>query len=116
MRIGNLTALASSGLRLETQRLAQSAANTANVETPGYEARRIVAASQIGGGVRGHSEPTYAPHAARVEEDGSVTELSNTDLVEERVTQLSSARSFQANVAVLRTADTLLGELIDRRA
>ena len=116
MRIENLAAIASSGMRLESQRLAQSAANTANVNTPGYEARRIVAASRLGGGVSGNSVPTYGPRGERVEADGSVTQLSNTDLVDEQVTQLSSVRAFQANVTVLRTADEMLGELIDRRA
>jgi flagellar basal body rod protein FlgG len=116
MRLQNLAAIASSGMRLESQRLAQSAANVANVETPGYAARRIVAVSRVGGSVSGVSTPTYAPSAARVEEDGALTELSNTDLVEETVSQLSSLRAFQANVTVLRTADSMLGELINRRA
>ncbi|HET8933023.1 MAG TPA: flagellar basal body rod C-terminal domain-containing protein [Polyangiales bacterium] len=71
---------------------------------------------RVGGGVTGVSMPTYAPSASRVEDDGSVTALSNTDLVEETVTQISSLRAFQANVAVLRTADEMLGELIKRRA
>jgi flagellar basal-body rod protein FlgC len=116
MRIENLAAIASSGMRLESQRLAQSAANTANVETPGYEARRIVAASRSGGGVIGTSVPTYGPRGVRMEADGGVTQLSNTDPIDETVTQLSSVRAFQANVAVLRTADEMIGELLDRRA
>jgi len=116
MRIENLAAIASSGMRLESQRLAQSAANTANVNTPGYEARRIVAASRRGGGVSGKSVPTYGARGQRAQADAGASPLSNTDVAEERVTQLSSARAFQANVAVLRTADEVLGELIDRRA
>lgn len=116
MRIGNITAIASSGMRLETQRLAQSAANTANVETPDYSARRVVGVSQEGGGVRGVSVETYSPRGVRVEQDGSTTQLSNTDIVEEQVTQLSSLRAFQANVAVLRTADEMVSELVRLKA
>ena len=116
MRIENLAAIASSGMRLESQRLAQSAANTANVETPGYTAQRIVGASRAGGGVSAQSLPTYGPRGLRVESDGSVSETSNTDLVDEQVTQLSSLRAFQADVAVLRTGDEMLGELINRMA
>jgi flagellar basal-body rod protein FlgC len=116
MRIQNLAAIASSGMRLETQRLAQSAANTANVETPGYEARRVVGVTREGGGVSGVNMPTYSPRAMRIEENGAQTELSNTDMVEETATQLSSLRAFQANAAVLRTADEVLGELVNRRA
>ena len=103
-------------MRLETQRLAQSAANTANVETPDYSASRVVGVTQAGGGVSGVSVPTYGPHAMRVEEGGATTRLSNTDIVEEQATQLSSLRAFQANVTVLRTADEMLGELVNRRA
>jgi len=103
-------------MRLETQRLAQSAANTANVETPDYAARRVEGVSQEGGGVRGVSVETYGPHAMRVEESGGTTQLSNTDVVEETVTQIGSLRAFQANVAVLRTADEMLGELVRRKA
>ena len=108
--------IASSGMRVETQRLAQSAANTANVQTPDYEAQRVDSVSLDGGGVRGVSVATYGPHAVRVEEGGGTTRLSNTDLVEETVTQLSSLRAFQANVSVLRASDEMLGELVRRRA
>lgn len=109
-------AIASSAMRVETQRLAQSAANTANVQTPGYEARRVDTVSLEGGGVRGESVATYGPAAVRVEEGGGTTQLSNTDLVEETVTQMSSLRAFQANASVLRSADEMLGELVRRRA
>ena len=37
------------------------------------------------------------------------------DMATEQVTQLSSLRAFQANVAVLRTADDMLGSLISQR-
>jgi flagellar basal body rod protein FlgG len=116
MRIGNAMTIASSGMRLETQRLAQSAANTANVQTPDYAARRVEGVTQVNGGVRGVSVPTYGPRAVRVEDNGSTTQLSNTDLVEETVTQITSLRAFQANVSVMRTADEMLGELVNRKA
>jgi flagellar basal body rod protein FlgC len=116
MRIQNAMAIAGSGMRLETQRLAQSAANTANVETPDYAAQRVVGVAQEGGGVRGVTVSTYGPQAQRIDEGGATTQLSNTDLVEETVTQMSSVRAFQANVSVLRTADEMLGELVNRLA
>jgi flagellar basal-body rod protein FlgC len=116
MRIGNLAAIAASGMRLETQRLEQSAANTANVETPGYEARRIVSMTLPSGGVTGVSAATYGPHGKRLEDDGSLSVQSNTDIASERVTQLSSLRAFQANVAVLRTSDELTRDLLHRIA
>ena len=115
MRIENLAAIASSGMRLESQRLAQSAANVANLETPGYAAQRVVSVARQDGGVSGQTVPTYGPNGMRVEADGSTTALSNTDLVDETVTQISSLRAFQANVTVLRTADEMLGSLIDTK-
>ena len=44
------------------------------------------------------------------------TAASGTDLVEETATQIGGLRAFQANLAVLRTADEMLGELVKRTA
>jgi flagellar hook protein FlgE len=48
--------------------------------------------------------------------DGSTTQASNTDLADERVTQLCRLRSFQANIATLRSSDEMLGELVNLKA
>jgi flagellar basal-body rod protein FlgC len=116
MQIGNVSAIATSALRLQSQRITQSAQNVANLDTNGYEARQIEAKAQPGGGVVGQSVPTYSPHSFQVNDDGSTSESSNTDIEEETVTQLSSLRSYQANIAVLHTADDMLGALLNRRA
>jgi flagellar basal body rod protein FlgG len=116
MQIGNVSAIATSGMRLQSQRVAQSAQNVANVETNGYQARQIEAQSQPGGGVVGKSVPTYSPHGFTANDNGTTTETSNTDLADERVTQLSSLRSYQANIDVLHTADAMLGDLINQKA
>jgi flagellar basal-body rod protein FlgC len=116
MQIGNVVAVASSGLRFQAQRLAQSAANVANVNTDGFESQRVIGESQAAGGVVGHIAPTYTRHAVQVADDGSTHSLSNTDVAQETVTQLGSLRAFQANLAVLRTSDEMLGELVNSRA
>jgi flagellar hook protein FlgE len=48
--------------------------------------------------------------------DGSTTQASNTDFADERVTQLCCLRSFQANIATLRSSDEMLGELVNVKA
>jgi flagellar hook protein FlgE len=116
VQIGSVTSIATSGLRLQDKRLDQSANNVANLETDGFEAQRVTAESQAGGGVVARTSPTYSPHATLLKDDGSITLASNTDLADERVTQLSSLRSFQANVATLRTSDEMLGELVNLKA
>ena len=116
MQIGRVSAIAISGLRTETQTLNQSAHNVANAETDGFEAERVVARERAGGGVEAEYAPTYGPHGTTQRDDGSLAVSSNTDLAEERVTQLSSLRAFQANIAVLRTSDEMLGELVRQKA
>jgi flagellar basal-body rod protein FlgC len=116
MQLGSLFSIANSGLAVESRRLAQSATNVANVNTDGYEGQRVVNVSRGGGGVAAASAPTYSPQGMRVEGDGSLARMSNTDIADEMITQLSSLRAFQANVAVLRTADEALGSLLDTKA
>jgi flagellar hook protein FlgE len=113
MQLGSLSSIASSGLRVETRRLEQSAQNVANVNTDGYEAHRVESHSRSQGGV---TAAVYSRHGLPAQAAGDAPSASTTDLAEERVTQLSSLRSFQANIAVLRTADAMLGELVDRKA
>ena len=114
MQLSSLASIASSGLRVEARRLEQSAANVANVNTDGYEARRVESRSRPNGGV---TAAVYSRHGLPASPDGNATPVpSTTDLADERVTQLSSLRAFQANIAVLRTADAMLGELVDRKA
>jgi flagellar basal-body rod protein FlgC len=110
MQIGSVLGIASSGLRLEERRLEQSAQNIANVNTEGYESRVVLSRDQPAGGV----SPTYSPQGLAPHDDGAPAAPSNTDIAAETVTQISSLRAFQADLAVLRTADTMLGELVKR--
>jgi len=115
MQIGRVLGSAANALQRETQRFSQSAHNVANVNTDGFDPAAQAAASKVGAPASRVS--TYGRNSLPVSpnEPGEPTP-SLTDLAEERVTQLSSLRSFQANVAVLRTADQMLGELVSRKA
>ncbi len=45
--------------------------------------------------------------------DGSLKELSNTDIAEELVTQISAQNGFDANAKVIQNYDETLGTLLD---
>ena len=42
-----------------------------------------------------------------------IAQLEPTDLVHDRVEQIASRRMFEANLATVRTADDMIGSLID---
>jgi flagellar basal-body rod protein FlgC len=116
MLVGHATSSAASGLRVQTARLAQSAANVANVNTDGYEATTVDSVSRLGAGASASTASTYGPFATPIAQDSQAVPASDTDLAAETVTQLSSLRAFQANVAVLQTANVMVGDLVDQRA
>jgi flagellar basal-body rod protein FlgC len=97
----SITAL-SSGLAgmLSSQRaLDVSANNIANASTPGYKAERV--------GVTQPSSDTVTLTGASD---------NGTDLATEIVSQISSKASFDASAKVVKTADEVLGTLIDIKA
>ena len=108
MQLGRLTSIAASAIHLETRRLAQSAANVANLNTENYEPQHVTGRAAAQGGVEA---VTYTRGGGL-----QPTAASGTDLVEETATQIGGLRAFQANLAVLRTADEMLGELVKRTA
>ena len=112
MQLGSVVSIANSGLRAETRRLEQSAQNVANINTDGYAAQRVESRSEAHGGV---STAVYTRQGLPAQAGGAAPE-STTDLAEETVSQISSQHAFTANLAVLRTADAMLGELVDRKA
>ncbi len=48
-----------------------------------------------------------------VKNDGSLKELSNTDMAEELTNQISAQNGFDANAKVIQTHDQTLGTIID---
>jgi flagellar basal body rod protein FlgG len=115
MQLGSALASASSGMRVQTQRLAQSAANVANVNTDGYPAQTDSMSVQRAG-QREAAPAAYNRFAMPVSQAASQTIPSGTDLVSETLTQISSEHAFRANVAVLRASDAMLGDLLDLNA
>lgn len=94
--------IASTGLHAAQLRLESSAHNVANLATPGFQAQGIGqhAIAPLGGVA---SYPERLPQ-------GEVS------LEREAVEQIAVSYAFKANALVLRTADDMLGSLLDVRA
>jgi flagellar basal-body rod protein FlgC len=45
----------------------------------------------------------------------ALVELSNVDLGEETVNQILAQRGFEANISTLKTADDMLGTILDMK-
>ena len=129
--------VAASGLRAQSQRLAVSADNVANVSSlgvhpdpqlakpEGFAPQRTVFSSQVlggaggGAGVVASTAPiapasflSYQPDHPDADADGLVP-LPNVSLEREVVEQIQALRLFQANVATIQTQDRMLGALLD---
>jgi flagellar hook protein FlgE len=105
--------IALSGLAVDSLRLAVSANNVANGLSAGFMPSRVAAREQAGGGVEASVVQENDPEVeARI--DRAIAGLSSgTDLAEEAVNQILAAASFRANLASLRSANEMLGALVD---
>jgi flagellar basal-body rod protein FlgC len=126
-----------SGVLAAQNRVGLNAANTANQTTSaprpegtnraeqarnyeGYRPARAADSSQATGGgvVSGQSlvDPSFVlafePDNVNADADGIVAR-PNVDLAQERVDTLSARHSFNANIATIRTADEMMGTLLD---
>ena len=131
----NAMSIALSGLLAQGQRLAASASNIANVATEGalptaespgstvYKPLSVsfeaLMAGGSGAGVIAHvSEnkdgyvPVYDPASVYANSDGVVAAPA-VDLVAESVNILETKSLYKANLAVLKTQNDLLGELLN---
>ena len=128
--------IALSGLMAHGQRLAASASNIANANTTGvlptmessestvYRPLSVsyialTAGTGIGGGVmaevtsdpNGYS-PVYDPSSVYANNDGLVA-APNVDLTREIVNLIEIKSLFKANLAIIKTHDKMMGELLD---
>lgn len=96
-----LSSIASSGLQAAQLRLGTSAHNVANTQTADFKRQSVAQQAQPGGGV------SASVQTAR---------QTGTHLETEAVEQMSATYAFKANLLTLRTADQMLGSLLDARA
>lgn len=90
-----------SGLQAAQAQLQSSANNVANSQTEGYRREVVQQQADSNGGVSTRVEKLPEPGA---------------DLAADLVEQKMAAYSFQANLQVLKTANTLTGSLLDTQA
>ena len=93
-----LSSTALSGLAAAQTRLAASAHNVANLNTPGFRRDEVRAQADPNGGVRVSVQQAQRPGA---------------DLVRDVVEQKAAAYAFKANLQVLKTERTTTGSLFD---
>ncbi len=120
---------ASSALGALSTSMAVTANNVANADTDGYKSQEanlttgpggqgVEVASVSGGDSPGGLNPAKVSaydEAGVYEPSAGLVEMSNVDLVRQSVNMVEASRAFEANVAVIRTADDMAGTLLDMR-
>ena len=96
---------AASGLSAAAAEINVTAGNIANLNTPGYQARRADLVELSGGGV--------AVAGISVDTTPAANGTSNVTLATEMMQLTRAKLLYSANAAVVRTADQMLGTLLD---
>lgn len=96
--MNSITSIALSGLHAASTRLATSAHNIANTQTPGFRRQVTTQAASPEGGV--------SVGLTQAAEPGE-------SLAEDVVQQVAARYAFEANVLTIRTQDRMLGSLLD---
>lgn len=107
-----------SGVRAFERKVDVAARNVANAATPGYEKIRAIHGESAVGGVGSHRERVCAPDPVGPDpraEGAPPAERSNVDLAGETVEMLLGQRGYEANLQTIRTADQMLGTLLDAK-
>lgn len=97
----SLSSIAQSGLQAAQARLGASAHNIANMQTDGFKRDTVSAQAAPQGGV-----VVSISQAAQ----------AGSNLTQDVVDQMSAKDAFMANVQILKTADRMVGSLLDVRA
>lgn len=103
----DLTSIGLSALRAAGTGSAVRANNIANVNTDGYQSKRVNLEDQQQGGVRVASLTTS--------QEPTVPNGSNVELAQEFTQNLVDAGAYQAGLQVLKLADEMLGQALDLR-
>lgn len=109
-----ITALQSSasGMYHAANQLTAVASNVANVQSQNYQAWRVEGQAQASGGVSSVWSRDPTPVWQGMDGQG----LSNVELDREAVSMISALRAYEANAAVFRGTDQMIGTLLDRFA
>ena len=105
-----------SGLAAYAKQVEVTAHNVANVNTDGFKKSHTEFVSVETGGVLpvvlkdDSAGPTVLSDRGR---GPTQVELSNVNLADEAVNQIIAQRGFEANISTLKTADDMLGTILD---
>ncbi len=102
-----------SGIQAALDLQSVSAGNIANVATDEFKSDVAVVEAEDNGGVTVTMTKNTEPGVVYDRGDGVEIESSNVDLASEITNQISSKSFLQANVAAVKTADEMLGSLLD---
>jgi flagellar basal-body rod protein FlgC len=107
-----------SSLLAFARQLHSSAHNLANVNTDSFKRSETTLIEAPNGGVLPilQKDNSPGPTVLRNSPQGLIeVELSNTDIGTEIITSVIVQRAFEANIQTIKTADTMLGGLLDLR-
>lgn len=107
-----------SGLSAFMKQLNVSAHNLANVNTDGFKRSETTFTEAPSGGVLPiiQKDNSSGPTVLRNSSQGFVPiEISNVDIGTELVNQMIAQRGFEANLRTMKTADDILGSILDTR-
>ena len=124
MQMGSLGGIAGSALNAFGVDMLVRANNIANVNTNGFHAQDLSLMTGPGGyGVMVGAVTTstnpgpYVPGFISISDNGGIVpgyvEGSNTDIANEFVHMISTQHAYAANAVTIRTADEMLGSLLD---
>lgn len=100
--MASLSAIANSGLQAAQLRLDSAAHNVANMNTPNFRRQEVRQQSvEPQGGVQ-----------ASLQRSG----VEGTSLEQDVVEQMAATYAFKANIATLKTADQMMGSLLNVKA
>lgn len=100
------------GLALQERRLSAAARNIANLTTAGYKATSVIGQTTADGGV---TSRVVSAGGAGTSSVGGSSAASTTNLVDDTATQITARAAVKAQASGVRTADKMLGYLIDVR-
>ena len=105
-----------SALQAFSRQMAVSANNVANAYSDEFKKSRAINTEGQNGQVETTITQVDTP-GPLVEDplstDGTLKELSNTDIAEEMVNQIAAEHGFKANAKVIKTYEETIGALID---
>ncbi len=105
-----------SGLQAFSKQISTSTNNVANALSDDFKASRAINTQGENKQVTSTITRTNTPGPLvedPLKNDGSLKELSNTDIAEEMVQQISASQGFKANVKAIQTQEETMGSLLD---